>query len=44
MRILPVLVAVLFLSLASCAHHKDNGYEPRVQVKGQYDAAFRVVK
>lgn len=44
MRILPALLAVLFLSLASCAQHNGNGFEPTVKVKGQYDASFGVVK
>lgn len=44
MRILVALLAVLVLSLASCAHHNEHGFEPTVKVKGQYDASFGVTK
>lgn len=45
MRLFAVILCLLCLALASaCAHHNENGYEPTVKVRGQYDAAFRVTR
>lgn len=44
MRIFAALLCFFCIALASCAHHNENGFEPSVKVKGQYDAAFRVVR
>lgn len=44
MRGFAMLVCFFCIVLASCAQRNENGFEPSVTVKGQYDAAFRVVK
>ena len=40
-----IVLFLICLCCASCArHHGHNGFEPQINVKGQYDASFGLVR